>query len=52
MEKLIRPWRLAIMAIITALLIVVSVVTLYKLQIVTAGLIMRKAATTTSPPSA
>ena len=34
MEKLIRPGRLVVMAIVTALLIVVSVVTLYKLQIV------------------
>ena len=34
MEKLIRPARLAVMAIVTALLIAVSVVTLYKLQIV------------------
>ncbi len=34
MEKLIRPARLAVMAIVTVLLIVISVVTLYKLQIV------------------
>ena len=34
MEKLIRPARLAVMIIVTVLLIAVSVVTLYKLQIV------------------
>ena len=34
MEKLIHPGRLALMALITAALIVVSMVTLYKLQIV------------------
>ena len=34
MEKLIRPGRIAFMAVITVLLIVISVVTLYKLQIV------------------
>ena len=34
MEKLIRPARLVVMAIVTVLLIAVSVVTLYKLQIV------------------
>ena len=34
MEKLIRPVRLAVMAVVTVLLIAVSVVTLYKLQVV------------------
>ena len=34
MEKLIRPLRLAVIALLAAALIVVSVVTLYKLQIV------------------
>jgi penicillin-binding protein 2 len=34
MEKLIRPLRLAVLAILTTALLVVSVVTLYKLQIV------------------
>ena len=34
MEKLIKPGRIVVMAIVTVLLIVVSVVTLYKLQIV------------------
>ncbi len=34
MEKLIRPGRLAAMVIVTLALITVSVVTLYKLQIV------------------
>ena len=34
MERLIRPGRLAFMAVITAALVAVSVVTLYKLQII------------------
>lgn len=34
MEKLIRPVRLALMGIITAALVVVAVITLYKLQVV------------------
>ena len=34
MEKLIKPARLAVMVLLTAALIVVSIVTLYKLQIV------------------
>ena len=34
MEKLIKPGHIVVMAIVTVLLIVVSVVTLYKLQIV------------------
>ena len=34
MEKLIRPVRLAVMAVVTVLLVAVSVVTLYKLQVV------------------
>ena len=34
MEKLIRPGRLAVMAVVTAALLVVALVTLYKLQIV------------------
>ena len=34
MEKLIKPARLALLAVVTALLIAVSIVTLYKLQII------------------
>ena len=34
MEKLIKPARLAVMTLVTLALIIVSVVTLYKLQIV------------------
>ena len=34
MEKLVRPIRLAVMGIITAALVVVAVITLYKLQVV------------------